>query len=143
MIIKHTAAPAPSVSHSPRLTKIEKSVVTHAMALARCHGARPTPTVLEDPHSLLGTDETVVHARDAHRYIRGTARHQAGPATPGTARCPLPHTGHSQHDGDSEAAVASAFSDVDDSILAMKLGKNSWSTRRAPRAPLVPARHQL
>jgi hypothetical protein len=35
-------------------------------------------TVLEDPHSLLGTDETVVHARDAHRYIRGTARHQAG-----------------------------------------------------------------
>lgn len=36
---------APSVSRSPRvesrLTKVQKSAVTHAMACARCHGARP------------------------------------------------------------------------------------------------------
>ena len=131
IIIKHTAAPAPSVSHSPRLTKIQKSVVTHAMTRARCHGARP--------RRCSRTDETVVRAHDAHRYIRGTARHRAGPATPCTARCPLP------------ASPTPA-----QRALAARRGQRGRGRQRllghvareelrvpAPRARLAPARHQL
>jgi len=83
--------------------------------------------VLEDPHSLPGTDDIVLaRARDAHRSM-----HRDGAPPPGRSsgssdalrRALLPspppppprHGGRSQHDGDGEAAAASAaVSDADE-----------------------------
>jgi hypothetical protein len=93
--------------------------------------------VLEDPHSLPGTDEIVARARDAHRSSslgrRDTGQVQRRPASRAGRR----------------GRAASAFSDADerrclsaicdralardDSMLTMYLGKNGGSARHALR----------
>lgn len=75
--------------------------------------------MLEDPHSLPGTDDIVVaRARDAHRSMRldGAPPGRSSGSSDALRRAlPPPWLGgRSQHDGDSTAVAASAVSGADE-----------------------------